>query len=112
MRSDPAPPARRPSLALAALLAALALQGCLADKPAALDPTPAIVLEDPNQRRVDDILEPAFSQIGNPYRYGGSAPETGFDCSGFVGWVYGQYGVSLPRSSRDMLAVGDPVDRD
>jgi LysM repeat protein len=64
-----------------------------------------------NQQRVNRILRTAFSQIGNPYRYGGNSPETGFDCSGFVGWVYKQYGLSLPRSARDMLAVGEPIDR-
>ncbi|MDR2140993.1 MAG: C40 family peptidase [Deltaproteobacteria bacterium] len=65
-----------------------------------------------NQKKVNSILKTAFSQMGNPYRYGGSAPETGFDCSGFVGWVYKQYGVSLPRSSRDMMAVGTPIDKE
>ncbi|MDR0622497.1 MAG: C40 family peptidase, partial [Deltaproteobacteria bacterium] len=64
-----------------------------------------------NQQRVNQILRTAFSQIGNPYRYGGNSPETGFDCSGFVSWVYKQYGISLPRSSRDMLAVGEPIER-
>ncbi|MDR1295827.1 MAG: C40 family peptidase [Deltaproteobacteria bacterium] len=64
-----------------------------------------------NQNKVHGILKTAFSQMGNPYRYGGNSPETGFDCSGFVTWVYKQYGVSLPRSSRDMLAVGVPVER-
>jgi LysM repeat protein len=63
------------------------------------------------QSRVQGIMKRAFSQVGNPYRYGGSTPETGFDCSGFVGWVYKQFGVDLPRSSRDMMAVGTPVSR-
>jgi LysM repeat protein len=57
-------------------------------------------------------MKTAFSQIGNPYRYGGNSPETGFDCSGFVSWVYKQYGVTLPRSSRDMLAVGVPIEKE
>lgn len=57
------------------------------------------------------ILKTAFSQVGKPYRYGGSKPETGFDCSGFVKWVYGQYGIGLPRSSGDMMAAGDSVTR-
>jgi hypothetical protein len=94
------------------LLAASLTQGCLSTKPAALAPAPAAVVGEPNQRQVNDILRTAFSQIGNPYRYGGAAPETGFDCSGFVGWVYQQFGVELPRSSRAMLAVGDPVARE
>ncbi|MDR1577466.1 MAG: C40 family peptidase [Deltaproteobacteria bacterium] len=64
-----------------------------------------------NETRVNNILKTAFSQMGNPYRYGGVTPETGFDCSGFVGWVYKQYGVTLPRSSRAMMTVGSPISK-
>ena len=37
--------------------------------------------------------------LGVPYRYGGSSPRTGFDCSGFVRYVYSHFGVSLAHSS-------------
>jgi cell wall-associated NlpC family hydrolase len=47
--------------------------------------------------------------IGTPYRYGGTSPRTGFDCSGFVQYVYGQQGVSLPRTSRQMAGAGIAV---
>lgn len=57
------------------------------------------------------VLKTAFSQVGTPYRYGGSAPETGFDCSGFVRWVYNQHEIPLPRSSSDMISAGAPVQR-
>lgn len=58
-----------------------------------------------------NVLKTAFSQVGKPYRYGGSKPETGFDCSGFVKWVYSQYGIGLPRSSRDMMGSGTSISR-
>ncbi|MDR2459974.1 MAG: C40 family peptidase [Deltaproteobacteria bacterium] len=74
-------------------------------------PSADAILTQMAQTRVNSILKTAFSQVGNPYRYGGSSPETGFDCSGFVGWVYAQYGIDLPRSSRDMMSVGTPIDR-
>jgi cell wall-associated NlpC family hydrolase len=48
--------------------------------------------------------------IGVPYRYGGSSPESGFDCSGFVQYVYGQQGVDLPRTSRQMAGAGVAVE--
>ena len=40
----------------------------------------------------------ARTQRGAPYRYGGSSP-SGFDCSGFIRWVYGGHGANLPHSS-------------
>lgn len=58
-----------------------------------------------------NVLKTAFSQVGKPYRYGGSKPETGFDCSGFVKWVYSQYNIGLPRSSGDMMAAGTSISR-
>jgi hypothetical protein len=57
------------------------------------------------------ILKTAFSQVGLPYKFGGTSPKTGFDCSGFVGWVYGQNGVKLPRSSPEMISQGEAVAR-
>jgi LysM repeat protein len=63
------------------------------------------------ESRVYHIMETAFSQVGNPYRYGGNSPETGFDCSGFVSWVYKQLGIVLPRSSREMMTAGTPIAR-
>jgi cell wall-associated NlpC family hydrolase len=48
---------------------------------------------------VQAVLDAAYSMIGTPYRWGGSSPETGFDCSGFTMWAWSHAGVSLPHSS-------------
>jgi cell wall-associated NlpC family hydrolase len=48
--------------------------------------------------------------LGTPYRWGGSSPRTGFDCSGFVQYVYGLHGVDLPRTSRQMAGSGIAID--
>jgi LysM repeat protein len=74
-------------------------------------PTFADISTQSNRMLVNSVLKTAFSQFGKPYRYGGNSPETGFDCSGFVSWVYKQYGINLPRSSRDMLSVGTPIEK-
>lgn len=48
--------------------------------------------------------------LGTPYHYGGSSP-SGFDCSGFVNFVFKQYGYSLPRTAASIYGVGVPVDK-
>jgi cell wall-associated NlpC family hydrolase len=53
----------------------------------------------------------ALSLRGAPYKHGGIDPN-GFDCSGFVRYVYGQHGVAVPREVRDQFKVGKNVDRD
>lgn len=47
--------------------------------------------------------------VGVPYSWGGSSPSTGFDCSGFVRYVYQHFGISLPHSSYGQLSLGRRV---
>jgi len=54
----------------------------------------------------------ALSLRGAPYKDGGIDPATGFDCSGFVRYVYEQHGVEMPRQVREQFHVGKTVDRD
>ena len=49
--------------------------------------------------------------IGIPYRYGGSTPGSGFDCSGLVSFVYRHFGIALPHSSWADLSHGRRVSR-
>lgn len=57
----------------------------------------------------DSVLERGFTLVGTPYRYGGSSTRTGFDCSGFVGFVFRkEVGLELPRSTREMIKVDAP----
>ena len=57
------------------------------------------------------VISLALSLRGTPYRNGGSDP-AGFDCSGFVQWVYAQQGTSLPREVRQQYRVGREIDSD
>lgn len=53
----------------------------------------------------------ALKAVGIPYRWGGSSPSGGFDCSGLVSWAYGRLGVSLPHSSYALYGIGRRVPR-
>ncbi|MCK5233162.1 MAG: C40 family peptidase [Desulfobulbaceae bacterium] len=57
----------------------------------------------------DEIVRTAENFIGIPYRWGGSSPEEGFDCSGLAMAVYHLNGLSLPRVSRDQYRTGKNV---
>ena len=56
--------------------------------------------------RIKTVLQRAFALLGTPYRWGGSSPDGGFDCSGLVGYVFRSIGVDLPRVSRAMANEG------
>ncbi len=55
------------------------------------------------------VIQTAISLLGAPYRFGGTTPQ-GFDCSGFINYVYRHsVGLVLPRESHDLARVGKPV---
>lgn len=57
------------------------------------------------------VVEYAKQFIGTPYVYGGSSP-SGFDCSGFVKYVYSHFGVNLTRTSYSQVSEGTYVARE
>lgn len=62
--------------------------------------------------KTDKMLGQAMNLLGVPYKRGGSAAETGFDCSGFVRHLYEtSIGRLLPRRSDEQAAVTDKIDR-
>jgi peptidoglycan DL-endopeptidase CwlO len=70
---------------------------------------PAPVVAAPPSR-YGGVVGIAMQYLGTPYVYGGASP-SGFDCSGFVMYVYAQVGVSLPHNAAAQYGSGTPVDR-
>ncbi|MEH6417581.1 C40 family peptidase [Pseudomonas sp. CGJS7] len=65
------------------------------------------------QGRIKGMLQRALALLGTPYRWGGTSPDQGFDCSGLVGYVFrNALGIELPRVSREMAKTGEVIDRD
>jgi len=58
---------------------------------------------------IDSIIFYAEKYLGTRYKSGGIAKQ-GFDCSGFTSYVFGNYGIKLPHSSRDQALKGMPLD--
>lgn len=56
-----------------------------------------------------DVLAEGRKYFGIMYRGGGASPSTGFDCSGYTQYVFGQLGIDLPRTTGDQRSVAVPV---
>ncbi|BCD83841.1 hypothetical protein PSm6_02480 [Pseudomonas solani] len=107
---------------------ALFLTACAGVSPkpqVAVTPEPQAVIEEPSVQDMadmmddepyqlpslaDNVLERGFELVGTPYRFGGRSLKTGFDCSGFVGYLFKEEaGIQLPRSTREMINLDAPV---
>jgi cell wall-associated NlpC family hydrolase len=53
----------------------------------------------------EDIIRTARQYLGVRYRLGGTTPDA-FDCSGFIGYVFAQHGITLPRTAKQQAALG------
>jgi cell wall-associated NlpC family hydrolase len=93
---------------VALLLLAALLTAC-AGRPSAPQPIVHVPVASID-RGAEDVLFRALGLVGTPYRYGGNTPAGGFDCSGLIGYVYRDAaGVSLPRSTRELISMRAPA---
>src|ERR1700742_1472300 len=96
------------SRAVAIAIVTIALAACAPIRP---KPTIAISrgpnpLHHQGEQAANDILFRAIGLVGTPYRYGGNTPDSGFDCSGLVDYVFLDVaGVALPRTADDISRV-------
>ena len=82
------------------LMSLLVLGACVSDK----------IYKQAQHGDAGSLAAYAQSLIGTPYKYGGDTPESGFDCSGFVGYVFSHaLDINLPRSSIEISAEGKSV---
>lgn len=79
------------------------------------EPEELNIEEKPNnwRTRAQEVLVNALSLTGIQYKYGGKSPETGFDCSGFVRYVFSQAtNLSLPPTARAISQIGKTIKKD
>ncbi|QNH60542.1 C40 family peptidase [Hymenobacter sediminicola] len=62
--------------------------------------------------KADSIVSFAMRQLGTNYCYAGNTPATGFDCSGFVQYVFSNFNLPVPHSTALLIDVGRPVARE
>jgi cell wall-associated NlpC family hydrolase len=57
----------------------------------------------------NDVLFQAIALVGTPYKYGGNSPDTGFDCSGLINYVFlRSAGIALPRTTSELIDIDAP----
>jgi peptidoglycan DL-endopeptidase CwlO len=76
-----------------------------------VQPTAYLLNADP-PAKADSVVAFALRQLGTNYCYAGSTPETGFDCSGFVNYVFARYRVPVPHATALLISTGRPVPRE
>jgi len=60
----------------------------------------------------DSLVAFGKSLVGTPYLYASSDPQNGFDCSGFITYVFNHFGIAVPRSSVDFTNVGIEIPKE
>ncbi len=98
-----------PALTLAA--ACLLTAACTTTpRTAGVPPRSNIVYPTLTPEQAGDIAIHALGLVGTPYRYGGNTPDSGFDCSGLIGYVYrSRAGLAPPRTVAALDGFGQPV---
>jgi peptidoglycan DL-endopeptidase CwlO len=103
-------------ISIGAIAAVCLAAGCAAKRGAVPRPFPGapVVASEPadaaSPSPLASVVATAMMLQGAPYKNGGTDP-SGFDCSGFVQYVFAKHGRALPREVRDQFRIGTAVDR-
>ncbi|MEJ6980382.1 C40 family peptidase [Pedobacter sp. P351] len=73
------------------------------------EPLPPSSVIDTRDIDPEDLTAFAKTLIGTPYKYGSVEPQKGFDCSGFITYVFNHFQIAVPRSSVDFTNVGTEI---
>lgn len=100
----------------AVVLACVGLLSACSSKPPVVTDAPVVKKSPVPQFRsgkAEEVLFRAIGLVGTPYRWGGNTPDSGFDCSGLITYVYKDMAqVHLPRTTREMIVMpGQTVQR-
>ena len=57
------------------------------------------------------IISIAKAQLGKPYRFGGTSPTKGFDCSGLINFSFKKAGLAVPRTTKQLYRASSPISR-
>src|SRR5262245_31962708 len=99
----------------ACLVASALLTGCASSGRAPRpQPFPVPASTSTTEPTIDSsgLIATAMALRGTPYANGGSEPSRGFDCSGFVQWVFARHGTALPREVREQYDEGRKISQD
>jgi len=89
----------------------LLLAGCSTARPPSTALPSRVMPSRLSDEQASDIAIHALGLVGTPYRFGGNTPDSGFDCSGLIGYVYrSRAGVAPPRTVAQLSSFGQPLE--